>query len=139
MSWLKIEPLKSKAHFPKTRGSGVIQLVYAPSGKRLVLSKYLVETLGLENGVQIGSYKDDKNAFLCLGRVIPGAEETYALKALSGGRKALYSSNAVKEMMEILGLKVGGKSCYTLCGCRLEEMEGNTIALLYREEVMQDE
>lgn len=96
------------------------------SGKRLVFHKELVEALGLTDEAKI-AYNTDG---LWVGKDLPGIEVGFPLRDIDPGKKVVYSSALIKDIIEKLGIEMEGKTSCNFYSIKLEQWEGDDIACL---------
>lgn len=118
---LDIHTPKAKDNTSSGNRNGGITFVYHTNGKRIVLSKRILELLQDPERVSI-SYSD-QYLFLAPER---DEHSGYTLKKMSG-QKVIYNAPLIKELLEHFGIDCSGNVCITFSD--VEETDGDLIAL----------
>ena len=105
-------------------------IVYSKNGSRLVFAKKIVDMLGLTDSVKIAHNREG----LWIGKDLPDIEESFGLKDLKPGKKAVYSIALVKEVIERFDIDFKGKVSCSFYGIKLERYKDYDVACLNIEE-----
>lgn len=125
---------RTSAKLRKNNKKGRVTIVYKQNSSRCVLiDTELVETLGLKDIVKIAFAKKEKK--LLLGSKIPGIKhEGYILRNRNAKerciKKVIYSTQLVKEIIDVLQLDFAEKTSDTLYDLELINEEDNIIAVV---------
>lgn len=119
-----IVPASSPSVERANNRQGIVTLIYSKDGKRIVLSKDLVQELVIKDKVKIG-FLDEA---LIIGRELPNVKQSYPVKALSRGKKVIYSAQLTQEILERLKLDLRGGVSRTLYNITCIEWKNNFIA-----------
>ena len=99
------------------------------NGHRIIIPVDLAEELQLNGTVQMG-FQENR---LVLGKRLPNTEGAFVLKTLSKRKLVLYSTSAVKRIVDVMELDFSQKVSHTFYDLEMDEWEGNPIALFEKE------
>lgn len=117
---------KSKDITRITGRFGVLSIINAETGTRLIFSSELLEKLGNPEELQI-SY-DEKKKTIIIGKSL-GNENTYKLRK-SGKKRVIYSKGLVRELTESLQLDFSERTSITLQEAKYLDDNEDTIAII---------
>lgn len=110
----------------RTNQKGGFSVIYAETGKRVTLSKTMLNLLSSDlDSIQIG-YTDTA---LIIGEYLGKEYTNYTLKTL-GKSLAIYNSELVKEIKDIYNLDFTNKSSLTFGVKKLEDLEDKKIIFI---------
>lgn len=118
---LNVEKTGNKKHGGR---KGVLTLICSKNGNRLMISKELAETLGLEDAVKLGFISNQ----LVLGKHLPGESNQFSLKK-QGGKLIVYSAEVVQKIVKTLDLEFEGKVSQTWYKPSLDEHDNSPVAI----------
>lgn len=108
---------------------GVLTIVNSKkNGKRIEILESLSNELDLEDDIQIGVLGNG----LVLSKSLPNVSQHFSLKTV-GKKRVIYSSELVKEIIDVLNLSFEGRVSRTLRGIELEENQGVMLARVFEE------
>jgi hypothetical protein len=106
-------------------GAGVMSIVNSKNGKRVTLSKNLVEHLGNPKSVQIGL----SNHQIAVAEYFSDEYTSYSW-CTGGAKSIIYSSELVKQLTDQYGLDFRNRTSITFAEVEYIEHEGKMIALI---------
>lgn len=114
----------------RKKGKGVLTVISSKkNGHRIIIPVDLAEELQLNGTVQMG-FQENR---LVLGKRLPNTEGAFVLKTLSKRKLVLYSTSAVKRIVDVMELDFSQKVSHTFYDLEMDEWEGNPIALFEKE------
>jgi hypothetical protein len=88
--------------------AGAMSIVNTKTGKRITLSKKLLEELSCPKSVQIAFTEDS----IIIGEKLPNNESIFNLK-MSNGKGAIYSAQEVTEIRDLFDIDFSNKTSIT--------------------------
>ena len=101
---------------------GGISFVYHKNGKRIVISKRILEIMNHPQKIAVGLLND----YLIL---LPDDENGYSLKTI-GKQSVIYNSALIKEILDYFNIDYSKNICMTFS--ELEKVDGNNMAVAIR-------
>ena len=126
--------VQDKKRKPRKGGNGSLTIVNSKkNGNRILFSKQLEEDLDLKNGeVQILASKE--KCALLIGKKVPNAQKTYALRRLKSGdsksRYVIYNKELMLAISEVLTLNFDNCVSHTLFDVEYLQYDDSLIALI---------
>lgn len=112
-----------------SKNPGIVTIVNCDKSKRIELSTLLVSELHIENSIQIGFAGN-----VLVIRACDSMEKNAFILKKHGKKKVLYSSDAVRQIVEQLGLDFKNKVSLTFYDVELVTYENQTVAKFKTEE-----
>lgn len=104
---------------------GVISIIYAPTGKRVLFSQSLINDLGIDDMIQIG-YTDSQ---LLLGSNLGPHYKNRKLKKQKF-KSVLYDAALIKELINQFALDYQGVTSRTFDDVSFKQVQGNKVAVI---------
>lgn len=104
---------------------GLVSIIYAKTGKRIVFDQTFVEDLGVDKTLQIG-YND---CHLLLGSNLSPSYKDRTLRK-QGSKYVLYDSALIQELISNFNLDYTGVTSKTFNQVTYKQCQGNKVALI---------
>lgn len=121
----RFQPASSKTTSRSNSIAGVMSVVNSNCGKRVTLSKDLMDKLNNPNKVTM-SFSEES---IAIGVTLPNNNNQLTIK-LSGKKGVIYSSGIVSEITDKYGLDFSNRTSVTFSEVEYIENEGCTIAII---------
>lgn len=118
-------PAVSKPITKTTVSKGLVSIIYAKTGKRIVFDQTFVEDLGVDETLQIG-YND---CHLLLGSNLSPSYKDRTLRK-QGAKYVLYDSALIQELISNFNLDYTGVTSKTFNQVTYKQCQGNKVALI---------
>ena len=118
-------PAVSKPITKTTVSKGLVSIIYAKTGKRIVFDQTFVEDLGVDKTLQIG-YND---CHLLLGSNLSPSYKDRTLRK-QGSKYVLYDSALIQELISNFNLDYTGVTSKTFNQVTYKQCQGNKVALI---------
>lgn len=121
----RFQPASSKTTIRSNSIAGVMSVVNSNCGKRVTLSKDLMDKLNNPNKVTMSFSQES----IAIGVTLPNNNNQLTIK-LSGKKGVIYSSGIVSEITDKYGLDFSNRTSVTFSEVEYIENEGCTIAII---------
>ena len=105
--------------------AGVMSIVSAKTGKRIVISKEIMEKLNKPERI-VMSFAEDK---IAIGEQLPNNDNYINIKVLKS-KGVVYSSGIVKEITDLYELDFSNKTSITFLDVEYVKYEENVVAII---------
>ncbi|EEH99625.1 hypothetical protein CSBG_03251 [Clostridium sp. 7_2_43FAA] len=119
------KPSESKIRNKGIAEAGVMSIVSAKTGKRVVISKEVMEKLNKPEKI-VMSFAEDK---IAIGEQLPNNDNYINIKVLKS-KGVIYSSGIVKEITDFYKLDFGNKTSITFFDVEYIKYEDNVVAII---------
>ena len=117
-------PSHSKGVTKKSTGGG-ISVVNAKTGKRVSVSKTIVDYVGVKDKIQF-AFSDNE---IAIGKDLPNNDNHFTIK-MSKGKGNVYSTGLVLEITELYDLDFKDKTSITFDDIQYQNVQGTNIAII---------
>lgn len=105
--------------------AGVISIINAKSGKRIIISNEIMEILNNPSKI-VMSFTEDK---IAIGENLPNNDNYFNVKRMKS-KGVIYSAGIVKEITEIYDLDFSNKTSITFFDVEYAKYEDNVVAII---------
>lgn len=119
------KPSESKIRNKGIAEAGVMSVVNAKTGKRIVISKEIMEKLNKPERIVV-SFAEDK---IAIGEQLPNNDNYINIKVLKS-KGVVYSSGIVKEITDFYKLDFSNKTSITFFDVEYVKYEDNVVAII---------
>lgn len=119
------KPSESKIRNKGIAEAGVMSIVSAKTGKRIVISKEIMEKLNKPERI-VMSFAEDK---IAIGEQLPNNDNYINIKVLKS-KGVIYSSGIVKEITDLYELDFSNKTSITFLDVEYVKYEENVVAII---------
>lgn len=119
------KPSESKVRRKGIAEAGVMSIVNAKTGKRIMISREIMEKLNKPERVVI-SFAEDK---IAIGEQLPNNDNYIGIKVLKS-KGVIYSAGIVKEITDLYELDFSNKTSITFFDVEYVKYEDNVVAII---------
>lgn len=121
----EFKPSESRTMNKCITEAGVISIINAKSGKRIIISNEIMEILNNPSKI-VMSFTEDK---IAIGENLPNNDNYFNVKRMKS-KGVIYSAGIVKEITEIYELDFSNKTSITFFDVEYAKYEDNVVAII---------